>query len=249
MTISESYLRQSIEWHAYFTQVFDLIHNVYFWAKDSSGIFIMGNTPFAHLCGKSTMDELLGKSDYDIWPRHLADNYVKDDRKVMQSGKNVVNRLELILNPEGTTHWHQTTKIPLYAKTQDLIGVIGYSVDLKKADANLQPVMQMAPVIETIKKRYMEPLEITDLAKIMCMSLSSFERKFKKYFKETPIKYLNRIRIEASCQLLANSDLSISEIAMQTGFYDQSHFSKCFFKYMGKYPSAYRKYYTSPPPA
>ena len=155
----------------------------------------------------------------------------------------IKNRIELIPNTDGTTSWYNTTKIPLFNKAGEVAGVGGFTINLKKTDENIKPILKMAPAVDYIMSHYTEHIEIEKLAKLMCLSLSSFERQFKKYFNETPLKYLIRIRLEAACQLLVSTDISISEISMRMGFYDQSHFSRNFFKFVGIYPSQYRKEY------
>lgn len=57
----------------------------------------------------------------------------------------------------------------------------------------------------------------------------------------TPIIYIRRYRIHQACELLRNSDLSITQIAMKVGFCDSAHFSKTFLKEMGVTPKAYRR--------
>ena len=65
-------------------------------------------------------------------------------------------------------------------------------------------------------------------------------RDFKHSTGLTPIAYLILHRIEQAKRML-RTDLSLTEIALETDFYDQSHFIHCFRKYVGVVPSAYRK--------
>ena len=82
------------------------------------------------------------------------------------------------------------------------------------------------------------------MAKACGLSLSAFERHFKKSFHLTPIQYLNRYRIQQACSALSQSDEPISAIAMDCGFYDQSHFTRSFLRVLHTTPAAYRKRYT-----
>jgi AraC-like DNA-binding protein len=75
------------------------------------------------------------------------------------------------------------------------------------------------------------------------LSVSQFDRKFKRLFQMTPQQYILRVRINAAAQTLATEAISVAEIAQQAGFYDQSYFTKQFRKQMGLTPSAYRRQY------
>ena len=55
------------------------------WLKDKESRFIMVNEPFGKACGHKPED-LVGKTDLDIWPKELAERYRADDREVMESG-------------------------------------------------------------------------------------------------------------------------------------------------------------------
>ena len=64
----------------------------------------------------------------------------------------------------------------------------------------------------------------------------------------TPMQYVLRVRINASCQLLTSTGRSVAEIALACGFYDQSYFTKQFHKQLGQTPTEYRSRYQSQVP-
>ena len=78
----------------------------------------------------------------------------------------------------------------------------------------------------------------------MCKGIVTFHfaRLFKKSLGLSPHKYVLQNRIERAKKLITVSgDLSLSDIALQAGFYDQTHFGKAFKKYMGVSPKAFSK--------
>lgn len=99
-----------------------------------------------------------------------------------------------------------------------------------------------------IHEKYYEKLSITQLAKTAQLSRSSFLRRFQEVCHMPPAKYLTRRRIEAAQYMLSNTVLSVSEIAIRTGFYDAAHFSRIFSAEVGFSPGQYRKEQTTEQP-
>lgn len=66
---------------------------------------------------------------------------------------------------------------------------------------------------------------------------------FRQEFGETLGDYLNRIRVRAAAELLINSDRPLSAVALDLGFYDQSHFTRVFRQFTGGTPGMFRKEY------
>lgn len=229
-------------------ELFEFLSDAYFWIKDKEGRFMAANTLFIHGCGLKGEEDLIGKTDLDVWPRHLAEGYRRDDRAVMKSGKPLINRLELSKNDKGGADWFCTTKVPLADARGSVIGTTGFARDLKKGHSSFKPYMEMSKVIEHILTHYAESLSLKDLAAMAAMSASTFERRFKKVFGCTPTAYIQGIRVQAACQLLVEGELSISQIAFRTGHYDHSHFNRYFQKIMGRSPTRYRKAHSAPRP-
>lgn len=65
-------------------------------------------------------------------------------------------------------------------------------------------------------------------------------RSFRRHFRCTPGDYLRRCRLERAAALLAQSAWTIAEVALQAGFADQSHLSRCFKRAFGETPRGYR---------
>ncbi|MFD1551043.1 AraC family transcriptional regulator [Putridiphycobacter roseus] len=83
-------------------------------------------------------------------------------------------------------------------------------------------------------------LGMEELALLCQMSLSSFMRAFKKEFETTPIKYITNKRLKKAENLLRNAEMTISEIAFETGYNDPQYFTRIFKKNTGKTPTEFR---------
>ncbi|WP_420574168.1 helix-turn-helix domain-containing protein [Kordia sp.] len=93
---------------------------------------------------------------------------------------------------------------------------------------------------ETIEAHLFSSLTVSGLAELTNNSLSSFKRKFKKIYNDSPNNYIKNRRLQKASSLLAVSELSISHIAYDCGFNDIAHFSKSFKQKFSISPSAFR---------
>ncbi len=221
--------------------LFGYLPDVYMFAKDRKGRFVRCNHAFVRLVHKNREDDVLGRRDLDFFPRHLAENYMRDDTAVMTSAVPLIDKVELVRNPDGSIDWFSTTKVPVHGRKGSVVGLAGITRDMKKMNSNNVRFLSLAPVLETILSDYAQSLSVASLAAKASLSISQFDRQFTKRFQTTPRKYITNVRINAACELLVATDLPISDIALQTGFYDQSHFSNQFARTKKMAPSRYRK--------
>ena len=93
--------------------------------------------------------------------------------------------------------------------------------------------------IKYIQFNYSHDISVDDIAKAVGVSRSHLYRVFMSNVGQSPIDYLTSYRISEACSLLKNSSLSIAEIAVSVGFFDQFYFSRVFKKVKGVPPSKY----------
>jgi AraC-like DNA-binding protein len=87
---------------------------------------------------------------------------------------------------------------------------------------------------------YAEPLDVSALARIACMSEAHFIRAFRAAFGETPHRYLQRRRVERAMFLLRRTECSVTDACFEVGFGSLGTFSRTFRSIVGDTPSAYR---------
>lgn len=223
-----------------FDVLFDYISDVYFFVKDDEGRFVRINRAFLKLVRAESEHGVIGARDVDFFPPNLAESYQRDDREVMRTSQAIIDKAELVLNPDGSVDWFCTTKLPLLDREGSVIGIYGFTRDVKKMTSNNARFLSWTPVVEAMLNDYATPLETAALAQKVALSVSQFNRQFRKRFHTTPRSYLTNVRVNAACHFLVTSDLPMSEIALKTGFYDQSHFTNQFVKSRGMPPSKYR---------
>lgn len=108
------------------------------WYKDRHNIILRANKPAAESMGY-TVETIVGKSTYDLYPED-AEKYYQDDLSVINSGESRLGIVDRYVNSAGEILWLQTDKIPLRDKAGDIQGVMVFSQDVtdrKRAEERL----------------------------------------------------------------------------------------------------------------
>jgi AraC-like DNA-binding protein len=230
--------------------LFDHIEDVVVWVKDRDGRYCWVNRAFLinyaldHHGERTSLDarDVLGKTDYDLSPAFLADQFRLDDEYVL-TGKRIVNRVEMVGQPAGATAWNVTNKIPLFDARGAVVGTAGITRKLDSAGQEVAPGFEFGPVLAYMRDHYRASVTNRHLAKLLHMSVRTFERKFRDSFHLTPQKYLRRLRIRMASRALVFTGQSLAEVAIGCGFSDQSHFTREFRHHFGRTPREYREHY------
>ncbi len=99
------------------------------YAKDAAGRKILANPADLKNLRCKTEAEAFGKTDFDLFPRDIAEKFWADDQKVIQ-GQPVINREEYFLDAEGAKCWLLTSKLPLRDQNGEITGLIGIGRDI-----------------------------------------------------------------------------------------------------------------------
>jgi AraC family transcriptional regulator len=107
------------------------------------------------------------------------------------------------------------------------------------------PVERQKPLwlrrVETlIRDEFTGKLTMTALAGEAGVHPAHLAAVFRRFHRATVGEYVHRLRVQAACEMLRQSDLPMAEIALQLGFADQSHFSRVFRRLTGVSPNAWR---------
>lgn len=99
-----------------------------FWLKDAECRFLTVNREFAQACGRSTPEEVVGLTDFDVWPAELAELYRADDREVMDSRRD--KAVEEPVHSDEGRRWIETYKKPVIAEDGTVLGTVGFARDI-----------------------------------------------------------------------------------------------------------------------
>lgn len=226
-----------------FEQLFDHLPGISIFSKDKDSRIMRANNLLLLRFGFKEESEILGKTDYDLFPVTMADKFRKDDLEVIESAKPKLNIIETFFNRQGLPDWYITNKIPVLSTDNKVIGVMGM-IKSHKAKSLIDggvTYSRLAKAIEHIQNHYKSAIKIEDLAKQSNLSLRQFGRLFKEYYGVTPQIFLIKTRVQAACEVLRNEDTDIANLAIDLGFYDQSSFTQHFRKHMGTTPRKFRE--------
>lgn len=100
------------------------------YVKDHEARKILANKANYSQAGFSKAEDIIGKTDFDMFPRHLAEKFYKDDSTVLKDGKEVRNRVEQVIGTDGREAWQVTEKYPFYDDDGNIVGLIGFGHDI-----------------------------------------------------------------------------------------------------------------------
>ncbi len=132
----------------------------YIYAKDLQGSHVLGNAALARLYGLASPAELLGKTDFDFYPRELAEQYQTSEGPILQEGQSLLGREEPNIGADGVERWNSTTKVPLRDPRGQIIGLVGITTDIterKQAEESLRRnEAQLSNALKIAKLGYWE---------------------------------------------------------------------------------------------
>lgn len=224
-------------------RLFDDMPNMVFFIKDRAGRYVCVNRTMADRCGFEHKSSLIGKRPSDLYPGALAQRYERQDERVLAAGKATVDQLELHLYPQRRRGWCLTNKYPVTeAKTGKVSAIVGISRDVETSarGAATKGFPELAKALEALSSRLSDPPSVEELAEISGLSAPHFAHLSQRLFNLTPRQLAMKIRIDEALHLLATTGDSLAEIALATGFCDQSAFTRHFRRMTGLPPGAFR---------
>ncbi|MBK9926893.1 MAG: PAS domain S-box protein [Anaerolineales bacterium] len=134
------------------TLLHTLMDNIpdYIYVKDKQGRKIISNVADWMGSGGKAMEDVLGKTDFDMYPPELAAKFWADDKFILDTGQSIINREEPAQDKDGNPIWLLTTKVPLMDGNGEITGIVGIGRDITR---------QKQSAMETDRqRRYFESL-------------------------------------------------------------------------------------------
>jgi PAS domain S-box-containing protein len=188
-----------------------LIDNVpdFMYVKDLECRFLVANLSVARQMGAKAPEELLGKNDFDFYPREIATTFYEDEQRVIRSGQAEVNREEAGLDSQGNASQIMTTQVPLRDKNGRVTGLVGIGRDithLKKVQDEMQNAREAAEAASRAKSEFLANMshEIrTPLNGVMGMTDLALETDLTQEQRE----YLETVKMSGDSLLTVINDI------------------------------------------
>lgn len=101
--------------------------------KDANLIYVAASMPFVKMTGKQTVDELINRTDLEIFDdENLAKRYIADDKKLLAGGENLLDYIEPITDDNGQARYGSTSKYILSDSTGEILGILGITRDITR---------------------------------------------------------------------------------------------------------------------
>src|SRR5262249_46590021 len=130
----------------------------YIYVKDTESRMLLSNTGHLKALGAETLEEVVGKTDFDFFPREQAEPYYRDEQVLYATGQPLVDREEQVINRHGHRRWVLTTKIPLRDRRGTIVGLVGISHDItdrKRDEVELQKARDAAVAANRAKSEFL----------------------------------------------------------------------------------------------
>ncbi len=117
------------------------------WSKNSEGKYLRVNKTYCEAVGLSK-EKILDRTDYDLYPTDIADQYSKYDQEVINYRKPVSGIEESHLKPSGDYGWSLTEKLPYYDAEGAVVGTIGFALDITERKQAEEQLKKYAAALE-----------------------------------------------------------------------------------------------------
>ncbi|MFK5920799.1 MAG: AraC family transcriptional regulator [Verrucomicrobiota bacterium] len=226
-----------------FRELFEHLPGVYFFIKDAQSRMVCASRPILDRFGLEKETDIVGTSDYDYFPEHIAAAFVRDDQWVLKSGQALLNRVEVWYNAQRLLDWYLTNKLPLRDHQGKVVGIMGTVQSYEDKKRMVLPVSQIEQAVAYIQSNLGSQIKVDDIARQLGFSSRQLHRRFQEVFGMNVRDFIMRSRINEATEKLSSSAQTLSDIAIDCGFCDQSAFTAQFKKITGMTPLKFRQRY------
>ncbi len=225
----------------------DSFTKIVFFVKDEQARYQLANRTLLKRCQLSKHEDIVGFTTEEVFSHRQSRDYILQDMKVLREGKSILDNLELHSYASGQLGWCITNKLPIYNNNQQIIAMVGISVDIDEDNERvLRKHARLAEVAQFVRAHLDQKINVAQLADLANLSVSQLERTFKAVLNMSPLQFVQKLRLEYAVKLLANPEMSVTQISLNCGYSDHSAFSRQFKQFTGMAPTQFRQTHLAP---
>jgi two-component system cell cycle sensor histidine kinase/response regulator CckA len=133
--------------HNLLRTVIDIIPDHVF-VRDRASRHLINNRAQLDLLRAKSLEETIGKTDFDFYPPELARKFGDDNERVMALGQTLANIEEMIPGPKGEPSWWSTTKVPLRDRDGTVVGMVGIGRNITEHRQAIQKITEQAAILD-----------------------------------------------------------------------------------------------------
>ncbi len=164
----------------------------YIFIKDADSRFVINNRAHTEMLGYERPEDLVGKTDFDVFPQEMADRYFADELVVIRTGEPLIGREEETVSRTGEHQWVSTNKAPLRDPDGNIIGLVGMSRDITARKEAEEALGQAFGELE--KFTYMVAYEMHEPLQDIVQELEALEERLSGRIGEVSSGIIARAR-------------------------------------------------------
>ncbi len=220
--------------------LFDRMPDCVFFIKDQESRYLCVNETLVARCRMNDKSELIGRRATQVFGEELGREFENQDRDVIRTGHSLLDKLELHFYQPRILGWCLTSKFPLKDSTGETQGLVGISRDLVVPNTDNEDYRQVCNSLDFATENLSLPPTVPQLAEIASMSEYQLDRRMKRLFGISTGQWLLKARLDKASRMLLETKLSVTEIALESGYSDHSAFTRQFRRTTGSSPSEFR---------
>lgn len=122
------------------------------YVKDKNCRKTVANLADVKNLGFEKESEVLGKNDFDLYTKEIAEKFFRDDQTIIKTGKPILNREEYLIDPDGKKKWLLTSKIPLYDEKGSISGLVGIGHDITEKKQAYEAIEKNEHLLRTSQR-------------------------------------------------------------------------------------------------
>ncbi|MEQ6377894.1 AraC family transcriptional regulator [Bacillaceae bacterium S4-13-56] len=194
-----------------------------------SGNLLEVQNELKHLFAQINIEQCFNIEQIDIWEEEIASLF----KRYRKSDKEYIVSSLVFLDDSGAF----CTDVLFNSLRKELKKLFN---NLSNENRKLNISSEIQIVKEYIEENYNKTIKISEIAEHIFISREYLSRQFKKVTNMTVGDYITKVRLNHSKYLLETTELKIADVAYQSGFTDESYFSKIFKKHYGMSPNNFR---------